>query len=125
MYSFKSLEEQDKWCKMWDLWVEGRTASPYAELMTYHAEINNGGHDQYFTNVENTGDLERELSALKTILPVRFRGVLRIAYKCYLVLEEKESSFAVLILEKCDDFFYAHEEELNRILKEYAATIEL
>ncbi len=50
-------EEQLKWNKMWELWTEEKVASPYAELMTYQSEINNGGHDQYFSNVENTGDL--------------------------------------------------------------------
>ena len=38
--------EQKKWNIMWDLWVEGRADSPYAELMTYQSEINNGGHDR-------------------------------------------------------------------------------
>ncbi len=52
-------DEQKKWNKMWDLWAEGRADSPYAELMTYQSEINNGGHDQYFFNVENTGNLQR------------------------------------------------------------------
>ena len=45
-------DEQKKWNKMWDLWVEGRADSPYSELMTYQSEINNGGHDQYFFNIE-------------------------------------------------------------------------
>ena len=52
-------DKQKKWNRMWDLWVEGRADSPYAELMTYQSEINNGGHDQYFVNIENTGDLQR------------------------------------------------------------------
>lgn len=55
------LNDQDqKWNKMWDLWVDGEADSPYAELMTYQSEINNGGPDQYFTNVENTSDLQKE-----------------------------------------------------------------
>ena len=40
-------EEQLKWNKMWDLWTDGEAESPYAELMTYQSEINNGGHGQY------------------------------------------------------------------------------
>lgn len=47
-------DEQEKWNKMWNLWEENRADTPYAELMTYQSEINNGGHDQYFLNVENT-----------------------------------------------------------------------
>lgn len=51
-------DEQKKWNKMWDLWVEGRTGSPYSELMTYQSEINNGGHDQYFFNIENSFNMK-------------------------------------------------------------------
>ena len=75
---------------MWDLWAEGEAISPYAELMTYQGEINNGGHDQYFTNVENTGDLQKEMSALEKILPPKLKNNLQMAYEAYLVLEEKE-----------------------------------
>ena len=59
-------DEQKKWNKMWDLWEENRVDTPYVELMTYQSEINNGGHDQYFLNVENTGDLQKEMAALET-----------------------------------------------------------
>ena len=61
-------EEQQKWNKMWELWTEEKVETPYAELMTYQSEINNGGHSQYFTNVENIGDLQKEMSALEQIL---------------------------------------------------------
>ena len=52
-------DEQKKWNKMWDLWTEGRADSPYKELMSYQSEVNNGGHDQYFFNTENTDDLRK------------------------------------------------------------------
>ena len=55
-------DEQKKWNKMWDLWTEGRADFPYKELMSYQSEVNNGGHDQYFFNTENTDDLQKELS---------------------------------------------------------------
>ena len=119
-------EEQSKWNKMWELWAAGQAESPYAELMTYEGEINNGGHDQYFTNVENTGDLQKELSVLKTILPAKLKNNLQKAYKAYLVLEENEDDEkAEEIIEQCDDVFYENEEEIGRILKEYAVKIEL
>ena len=54
---------------MWDLWAEEKIESPYEELMRYQNEINNGGHFQYFLNVEGNDDLEKEISVLKTILP--------------------------------------------------------
>lgn len=119
-------EEEKKWNKMWDLWVDEQVDSPYAELMTYQSEINNGGHDQYFVNVENTGDLQAEMSALATILPVKLKNNLQKAYEAYLVLEEKEEDEkAEEIMEQCDDLFYENEVEINHILEQYAKKIEL
>ena len=123
----KELTPQElRWNKMWDLWADGKIASPYAELMTYQSEINNGGHDQYFTNIENTGDLQKEMSALEQILSEKLNSNLKRAYKAYLVLEEKEDDEeAEEILEQCDDVFYENEEEINCLLEEYACKIEL
>ena len=119
-------DEQKKWNKMWELWAEGEADSPYAELMTYQSEINNGGHDQYFLNVENTGDLQKEMSALETVLSAKLKNNLQKAYKAYLVLEEKEEDEkAEEVLELCDDVFYENEEEINHILEQYSAKIEL
>ncbi len=119
-------DEQKKWNKMWELWTEGEVDSPYAELMTYQSEINNGGHDQYFLNVENTGDLQKEMSVLETVLSAKLKNNLQKAYKAYLVLEEKEDDEkAEEIMEECDDVFYENEEEINHILEEYSDKIEL
>ena len=119
-------EEQLKWNKMWELWTEEKVASPYAELMTYQTEINNGGHDQYFSNVENTSDLNKEISALEQILSAELKNNLNKAYKAYLILEKKEEDEeAGETLEQCDDIFYENEEEINRLLEEYACKIEL
>ena len=119
----KLTEEQLKWNKMWELWTEEKAEVPYAQLMTYQSEINNGGHDQYFTNIENTTDLQKEISILETILPIKHLGNIQTAYKAYMALEEDEN--AAEILEQCDDVFWENEEELNRILEGYAATIVL
>ena len=119
-------EEQLKWNKMWELWTEEKVDSPYAELMTYQSEINNGGHDQYFTNVENISDLNKEISALEQILSAELKNNLNKAYKAYLILEKKEEDEeAEKTLEQCDDVFYENEEEINRLLEEYACKIEL
>ena len=75
---------------MWALWAEEKAESPYAQLMTYQSEINNGGHNQYFTNVENTTNLQNEISVLEMILPVKHKDNLQKAYKAYLVLKEEE-----------------------------------
>lgn len=119
-------EEQLKWNKMWELWTEEKAESPYAELMTYQSEINNGGHDQYFCNVGNTGDRQKEMTALEPILSKKLAANLKKAYKAYLVLEENEDDErAEEILEQCDDVFYENEEEINGALEEYAARIQL
>ena len=119
-------EEQLKWNKMWELWTEEKAVSPYAELMTYQSEINNGGHDQYFTNVENTGNLGKEMTALDQILSAKLKDNLNKAYKAYLILEKKdEDEEAEETLEQSDDVFYENEEEINRLLEEYACKIEL
>ena len=120
-------EEQLKWNNIWDLWVEGKAASPYAQLMTYQSEVNNGGHDQYFTNVENIGDIKKELSALADVLSPALNDNLQKAYQAYLELEENKdgSPQAEDILERCDDVFYENESEINGALEDYAATIKL
>ena len=123
----KLTDEQVKWNKIWDMWVEGTAQSPYAELMTYQSEINNGGHSQYFFNVGNTGDLQKEMSVLKSVLPEELIDNLQKAYQAYLSFEESdcEDDKADEIMDKCDNLFYEHQEEITRILKEYAARIEL
>ena len=110
---------------MWDLWGEEKARAPYAQLMTYQSEVNNGGHHQYFTNVANTSNLQQEMSALETVLPKKHKSNLQRAYQAYLVLEEGEDTKAEEILEQCDDVFYENEEDINRLLEDYASTIIL
>ncbi len=118
--------EQKKWNKMWDLWVENCADTPYAEVMTYQSEVNNGGHDQYFFNIEQTGDLQSEISILESVLSEELRNNLLIAYNAYLLRTDKESDEeSEAILEQCDDVFFKNEEDINCILKEYAAKMEL
>ncbi len=119
-------EEQLKWNKMWEIWSEGEAESPYAELMTYQSEINNGGHGQYFCNVENNDDLSKEISALETILSDKLVANLHNAYKAYLILEEnEEDEKSEEVIKQCDDVFFANEEEINKELELYADTIQL
>ena len=80
--------EQKKWNKMWDLWAEHRADTPYAEVMTYQSEVNNGGHDQYFFNVEQTGNLQAEISILENVLSEELRSNLLTAYDAYQMLAD-------------------------------------
>lgn len=118
-------EEDCKWNKMWELWSREKAEPPYTQLMKYHSEVNNGGHDQYFTNVENIMDLQNEVAVLETILPKNHKNNLSKALKAYYILKEKEDEHAQEVLEQCDDVFYEREEELISIMKAYAAKLEL
>ncbi len=119
--------EELKWNKMWDLWAEEKASSPYAELMTYESEINNGGHLQFFDNVSNTSDLSQVISTLYTILNGILKQNLVTAYDTYLEYEGNNNQEDKLgeILDECDKVFYENESEFEQILKGYAATIEL
>ena len=119
--------EEIQWNKMWDLWVEEKASSPYAELMTYGSEVNNGGHMQFFDNVSNTSDLPQEISALYTILDGILKQNIETAYNAYLEYEGNEDQEDKLdeILDECDNVFYENESKIEQILKGYAATIEL
>ena len=79
--------EELKWNKMWDLWEEEKASSPYAELMTYESEINNGGHMQFFDKVSSTSDLPQVISVLYTILNGVLKQNLVTAYNAYLEYE--------------------------------------
>lgn len=118
--------EAQKWNKMWDLWVEEEADSPYAELMTYQSEVNNGGHMQFFDNVSNTDDLPKNVEALYSILTGALRENIEKAYNAFLAYDENDENDTISeIMDECDDVFYANESEIERILQEYADTIEL
>ncbi len=113
-------EADEKWNKMWDLWVDGNVESPYNELMTYQSEVNNGGHHQYFLNTENNGDVRKDIEALCAILPDVLKNNIQTAFKSYIELEQdKNIETNEEILENCDDVFWENEEMINSILEGY------
>ena len=121
-----TTNEQVRLTKLWELWEAGKIDSPLAELMTYQSEINNGGHDQYFLHVGSKGSLPEEMAALESVLSAKLKRNLKKAHKAYLALEEDEDDEkAEETLEQCDDVFYENEEDINRILREYAEKLEL
>jgi hypothetical protein len=109
--------------KIWDLWAEGKAKTPYAELMTYQGEINNGGHSQFFLNVSNTGDLPATVEVLLGVLPEPLKSNLQRAYDSYLSTKDSDEEDDEL-LDECDNVFYEHEEKINALLDEYAASLE-
>ena len=63
---------------------------------------------------------------MRPISQYHLKNNLNKAYKAYLILEKKEEDEeAEETLEQCDDVFYENEEEINRLLEEYACKIEL
>lgn len=119
-------ESDEKWNRMWDLWAEGEIESPYNELMTYQSEVNNGGHHQYFLNIENNGDVRKDIEALCTILPGVLTDNIQVAFKAYIELEQDKNIEAnEEILENCDAVFWENEEMINSILKSYCKKIEI
>ena len=115
--------ESLQWNKMWDLWANGEALSPYQELMTYSAEINNGGHDQYFDNVSSSTDLSEAINQLYSILKEPLKSNLKEAHDSYLKYDEFDDELSD-ILDECDTVFYKNEEDLNDLLWEYAKSIE-
>lgn len=113
----KLTDEQQKWNTMWEMWSEGKINSPYEELMTYQSEINNGGHDQYFVNVENNSDIQKEMSALKTILSEELTDNLEKAYQAYLLLGFRNS----ILKEKWR--FYATVQKYRNSANDYEKSI--
>lgn len=124
-------DEQKKWNKMWYMWSEGQAESPYAELMNYQSEVNNGGHEQYFFNmgdppIGDTSYLLNEMNVLKAVLPAKLKRNLQNAYNAYLKLADDENDeHAEEILDKCDSIFVDEEEKIDKILLKYASQMEL
>lgn len=115
--------EDKKWNKMWDLWSNGEASSPYAQIMEYSAEVNNGGHAQYFSNLGDLNLLEDSIQVLLANLPELFTKKLEKACKLY--LKDEFARKTEKIMSKCDDIFYKNEEVINDMLKEYASTLDL
>ena len=115
-------EDQLRWNHIWDLWAEGKAESPYAELMTYQSEVNNGGHSQFFDNVSHTDNLRSVMDALKSVLSEDLSQNLTNAYEAHLRLEENyENEEAERMMEACDDLFFERENEITQVLEQYAS----
>lgn len=122
----KELPESDrKWNRMWDLWEEGKVPSPYAELMNYEGEVNNGGHSQYFFNTANCGNLEQEIRTVLAALPAPLYDNLKRAYDAFSSQEDICSDENDELFEQCDGVFYKNEGLLLNVLKAYAENISL
>lgn len=118
-------ESNRKWDLMWDMWVAGDAESPYAELMEYESEVNNGGHSQYFFNVANCGDLHAEVNKILPVLPEPLRKNLKKGYDAFAAQDDICDDVNEELFEECDDIFYENEQLLMDVLKQYADTLTL
>ena len=118
-------EEERKWNLMWDMWVAGDAESPYAELMEYESEVNNGGHSQYFYNFANCGDLKAEVEKILSILPNPLHDNLKRGYEAFASQEDIADDENEDLFEECDDVFYKNEQVLMDMLKGYANSLRL
>lgn len=118
-------ESELKWNLMWDMWVAGNAVSPYAELMEYESEVNNGGHSQYFFNSANCGRLNAELEKLWAVLPNPLYDNLKRAYDAFASQEDICDDVNDELFDECDEVFYENEHLVADILKKYADSLTL
>lgn len=114
-----------KWNKMWELWVDEKAESPYAELMSYDSEVNNGGHSQYFFNTANCGDLKASAEILLKTLPEPLLSNFRKAYEAFSGQEDICDDENDELFDACDDTFGEYEQLVLDMLAAYAESITL
>lgn len=118
-------DAERKWNLMWDMWIDNEVESPYAELMEYDSEVNNGGHSQYFFNVANCADLKAAVEKILPLLPNPLRDNLKRGYDAFAAQADICDDENDELFEECDDVFYANEQLLLDVLKVYADSLEL
>ena len=106
-----------QWNKMWDLWVNGE--------IEYSSGINNGGHHCHLDNVNGNQDLYKYVEQLMLILDEPLKSNIKNAFNAYIENPDDVSDKNVAVLENCDNVFYKHEDEINRLLQDRANKIEL
>ena len=115
------FEHSNQWNKMWNLWADGKIESPYDELMSYHGEVNNGGHYQFFSNTDNIENSQSVIEKLSGILPEELKINLEKAYTAYINLEnDTDIDFSEQEIKKCDNNFFKNEHIITKILKNHS-----
>ncbi len=115
------IDPNDQWNRMWSMWADGKIESPYYELMSYHSEINNGGHYQFFSNTDNIENSEAVVETLCGILPENLKCSLQKAYKAYLNLENDINiDQSERDIKKSDEFFFENEDVIIKMLENHS-----
>lgn len=131
----KNVKEEDtfsdeKWNKMIDLWVNYELYHPIKDVLTYDAEVNNGGHLQFFENCND--ELDEMMVSLKDNLPEEIYDNLKNAYDLYIssnIKVENVDDYVDEALEdrfgEFDSYYYNNSNKVNEVLRNYASTLEL
>lgn len=118
-------EAEQKWDRMIELWGQGNLESPYAELLEYDSEVNNGGHSQYFFNVANCGDLHAAVTTILAMLPPVHCDNLKRGYDAFSAQNDICDDDNEDLFDACDNVFYEHEQSILDILETYASNLDL
>lgn len=120
-------EASEKWNLLWNLWAYRKLESPIAELMTYDAEVNNGGHGQYFLNLEENADLQAHVETVSSILPPHLAENLKRAYRAYKSVGQPDYDEAEdrAAFTECDMLYYENSAMIAQILQRYADGLTL
>lgn len=117
------LTEEERLDRLWELWEIGDLKAPCAQLMTYEAEVNNGGHGQYFFNIANTGDLKTEIDIILPMLPQLLRENLERGYRAFIGQDDISDDVNEELFEECDSVFYENKRLLIDVLKSCANSL--
>ena len=116
-----TAEEKLDW--LWTIWEKGRGQAPWAQLMKYESEVNNGGHSQYFFNLANQGKLDEAVEVILPVLPEVLRDNLNRGYQAFAAQEEIDDDCNEDLFDECDGVFYENEGLLIEVLKGYAQDV--
>lgn len=127
---FFKIEAGEGWNKMIDLWSDSKLNDPIKDVITYDAEVQNGGHLQFFENCQD--EMDELMSSLKKQLPKEMYKNLEDAYELYkqkdLTIETVDDYVEEAQLgdfDKFDYFYYENEKKIYQIMQEYAFTLDL
>lgn len=125
LFKKKLPKSAKQWNKIWELWSNFELDNPVKDLMTYISEINNGGHLQFFENLENNEeDITIVLNNIKSFLPNELIENLDNAYSTHKSLNtsiETIDDYVAVEMEnhfgKYDDILLNQEELINSIIQ--------
>ena len=118
-------ETQKKWNVLWEMYGTGELSETDFNtfvLCDYETGVNGEGHSGWFFNTENTEGKEainKNLSALKKVLPAHLYDNLSKAFLSYGTEDEED------VCESADHYFYKHEQERMDYLQGVANRLEL